>query len=159
MVLKTIGLKKLALKSVASKAYISGRVALSPAYQSAKERTKKYAPNPLGAGLYGTSLLATGKVAKYSYKASQLVGLTEVPLEVYTIIQKAYTSESFYLSSWKIKSRILAKNIINSPVIQRNIAEALLAEIIYTILQKNKNKQGNKDLATEITITANLKHK
>ena len=152
MVLKTIGLKKLALKSVASKAYLDTRKALSPAYQ----RAKQYAPNPVGAGLYGTSLLATGKVAKYSYKASQLVGLAEVPLEVYKIIQKAYSSESFYKASWKIKSRILAKKITNSPVIKRNIAEVLLTEIIYGILKRNKNKQGNKDLAFEITAEAEL---
>ena len=157
MILKSISLKKLVLRTAASKAYISGRVALSPAYQSAKERAQKYAPTPLGVGLYGTSLIAGGKIGKYSYRLSQIYGSAEIPIVVLNIIQKAYQSESFYKASWKIKSRILAKNILRSPVIKRNIAEASLSAIIYEIMNRNKNKQGNEDLAVETIQRGGLK--
>ena len=152
MILKSISLQKLALKTVASKAYISGRVALSPAYQRAKE----YAPSPIGAGLYGTSLLTTGKIAKSALKGSQIFSISEIALAVLRVIQTAYKSEGFYKASWKTKSRILAKDILSNPIIQRNIAEATLSAIIYEIIHRNKNKQGNEDLAVAIIQSAGL---
>ena len=159
MILKAINLKRLALKTAVAQTYIGVRKAYAPSFKSFRDKAKQYAPNPLGVGLYGTSLLATGKIAKYSYKASQIYGSAEIPIEVLSIIQKSYQSEAFYKASWQVKSRILAKRIVQSPTIQRNVGEAGLSAIIYEIMQRNKNRQGNEDLAVEITDKAKLEFK
>lgn len=159
MILKSIALKKLALKTAFSKSYITVRTSLSPAYQSAKkqaEKAKEYAPSPVGFSLYAGGLFAPGRIGKGLYRASQFYGGVEIPIRVLKIIQKAYQSEHFYKASWKIKSKILANNIVRDPTIQRNIGEAALSAIIYQIIKRHKNKQGNEDLATAIAVEAGL---
>lgn len=138
MPIKSIGIKSIKIKLKSDR------------FKKHAQKAKEYAPSPIGAGLYGTSLLATGKLAKYSYKASQVYGSAEIPVTIFNIVRKAYRSEAFYKASWKIKSQILAKKIANSPVIQRNIAEATLSAIIYEIIKRNKNRQGTEKLAEDI---------
>ena len=146
-------------KSFLGNAFSGTKQKTKQTYTRAKDKFKpyaKYAPSPIGASLYGISLVAPIKIAKYSYKASQIWGASEIPIEVYRIISLAYRDEKFYKASWQIKSKVLSKDIIQSPVIQRNIAEATLSAIIYEIMKKNKNRQGNEDLAKQITEKANL---
>ena len=145
-------LKKIALKTVATKAYVGARLKLSPSYQSAK----KYSADAVRTGLFGTSLITTGKLSKASYRASQVFGLSEIGLIILKIIQRSYTSESFYKGSWKLKSRILAHRIARSSEIQIHIAEHTLYAIIYEILKENKNRQGNEKLAMEISQAVEL---
>ena len=131
MVLKSIGIKsiKIGLKA---------------------KRFKKHVPKAIKAGLYGTGLLASGKVAKTAYKAGHLYSYSEISVTILNIIRKAYRSEAFYKARWKIKSQILAKKIANNPIIQTDISEVILVTVIYEILKRHKNKQGTKKLAEDI---------
>ena len=114
------------------------------------KRFKKHAPKAIKAGLYGTGLLATGKVAKTAYKAGHLYSYSEISVTILNIIRKAYRSEAFYRARWKIKSQILAKKIANNPIIQTSISEVILATAIYEIIKRHKNKQGTEKLAEDI---------
>ena len=146
-------------KYALGKAYVGARLKLSPSFQAAKteqKRIKDYAPHPLGVGLAGAALVATGPVGDLAYTASHIYGSAEVPLTIYNIIRESYRSESFYKASWRFKGKVLAKQILRSPKIQRNIAEAVLGEIIFRIMKQHKNRQGNIKLAEEIATRANL---
>jgi len=78
------------------------------------------------------------------------LNVTFITKEIHKIISEAYKSEIFFRSSWKVKSRIIAKRILKHPNIQINVSELILAAIIYGFMRKNKNKQGNYTLAEKI---------
>ena len=151
-------IKKLG-KYALGKAYVGARLKLSPSVQAAKKeqsRIKDYTHQALGVGLAGTALVATGPLGDFAYKASQIHGASEVPITIYQIITEAYKSDGFYRSSWQFKGKFLAKKILKSPKIKRNIAEAILAEIVFRIMKKYKNRQGSIKLAEEIATQALL---
>ena len=133
MPLKTIGIKSLR-KGLKSKKF------------------RKYAPKAVKAGLYGTGLLATGNLGKKAFHAGHLYSTGQASVTILDIVRTAYKSDSFYKASWKIKGKILAKQIINNSAIQTNILEGALAQIIYELLKKNKNRQGTDKLAHDIEL-------
>ena len=137
------GLKKIALKSLVSKAYIDTRLKLSPSYQRAKKKSAEY----------GAKVLPIG-VAKGAYHSSKgdSFNITETILK---IIQGSYASDSFYYAPWKEKARILTRQIVLVPYIQDymrtfNLTDRYLADKIYQILRQNKNRQGSPQLARTI---------
>ena len=137
------GLKKIALKSLASKAYIETRLKLSPSYQRAKKSLQA-----------GTAILPVG-VAKVAYHSSKAEDFSALPGQILKIIQSSYASESFYYATWKEKARLLARQIVLVPDIKEymsvfRITKRELADTIYQILRRNKNRQGNPQLAREI---------
>ena len=135
MPLKSIGIKGIFLK----KSLATGL-----------KKAKNYKISPIGAGLFAGSVLAKGHISKDLYRAGQVYQVTEISLEILNVIRKAYQSEVFYKSTWKIKAKILAKRIVRNKIIQTTVTETVLYRIIYNILKRNQNRQGNEKLAKDI---------